>query len=34
MAKTKISTVAKDLNVALTTVIDFLHKKIYKSTTM
>ena len=27
MAKTKISTVAKDLNVALTTVIDFLHKK-------
>lgn len=27
MAKTKISKVAKDLNVALPTVIDFLHKK-------
>ncbi len=27
MAKTKISTLAKDLNVALPTVIDFLHKK-------
>ena len=27
MAKTKISKVAKDLNVALPTVIEFLHKK-------
>ena len=27
MAKTKISTLAKDLNVALPTVIEFLHKK-------
>ena len=27
MAKTKISKLAKDLNVALNTVIDFLHTK-------